>query len=847
MEGFRGYSTANPPTALLPRLPTMRRLVLFFAVIVLGVAAPIQAADGVALFPPNLTLDGLDARQQLVLTESAGGKQTDRTTTATYSTSAPGVAMVSPTGVVTPVGDGEAIITATVANKSATMTVKVKNAAATKPVTFERDIQPILTRAGCNAGACHGKARGQNGFQLSLLAYDNDFDFNAITTEARGRRVFPANPTFSLLLRKPSAQMPHGGGKKLPEGSTDYRTLEKWIAAGCPRTPTDAPKLESISLFPANRSMVFGASQQLAVTAHYSDGSTRDVTHLAQFSSSESVYAAVDAGGRVKAGPIPGEAAIMARFAEKFAVVTVLIPLPTAVDAAVYEKLPRANFIDGLVWAKLKQLNITPSELAPDASFHRRAFLDVIGRLPTPEETRAFLIDKDPQKRAKLIESLLERPEYADFWANKWTDLLRPNAYHVGIKATYNLDQWLRKSFRENKPYDQFVREIIAANGSTFTNGAAVFYRNRREPAELTTMVSQLFLGVRLDCAKCHHHPFEVWGQDDFYSFAAFFGKIGRKGQGISAPISGGEEVIYHGEGTVGRRRRGGDSAGGVKHPITGEVMTPTPLLGQPLDLTAEQDPREVLAEWVTSPSNPFFAKVIANRVWADLMGRGLVDPVDDIRATNPPSNPELLDALAADFRKNGCDLKKLIRVIATSRAYQLSTTPNERNVADLRNYSRHYRQRLRAEVLLDMVSDITGVPEKFEAMPPGSRAMEVWTARAQSIFLDSFGRPDPNADPPCERTTGTTVVQALHLMNSPNLYRKVTSDEGRCAAVAKSKISPAELVDELYLLAYSRFPTDTERVAAVKRFDKKGATRRSATEDLMWALINTPEFVFND
>jgi hypothetical protein len=706
--------------------------------------------------------------------------------------------------------------------------------------TFERDIQPILTRFGCNAGACHGKARGQNGFQLSLLAYDHDFDFNAITVEARGRRIFPANPGFSLILRKASGLTPHGGGKKLPEGSAEYRTLEKWIASGTPRTPADAPKIEKIVVSPNTKLMKFEQTQQLAVTATYSDGTTRDVTNLAQFSSNEAVYAAVDANGLVKAGPIPGEATIMARFAEKFAVCAVIIPHSELTNVQLSRKLPVANFVDQFVWAKLKQLNLTPSEVSTDAQFHRRAYLDVIGRLPTPDETRAFLTDKDPKKRERLIDALLERPEYADFWANKWTDLLRPNAYHVGIKATYNLDQWLRKSFRENKPYDQFVREIISANGSTWTNGAAVFYRNRREPDELTTMVSQLFLGVRLDCAKCHHHPFEVWGQDDFYSFAAFFGRIGRKGQGISAPISGGEEVVFLGTPTG---RRGGP----VKHPVTGKEMTPTPLLGKPLDLEPEQDPRAVLADWVTAPENPFFAKVIANRVWADLMGRGIVDPVDDLRATNPPSNPALLEALAKDFRANKCDLKKLIRTICLSHAYQLSTTPNDRNASDLRNYSRHYRQRLRAEVLLDMVSDITGVPEKFEAMPPGSRAIEVWTARSQSVFLDSFGRPDPNQDPPCERTSDTTVVQALHLMNSPNLYKKVTSDDGRCAALANSKKPPKEIVEELYLLAYCRYPTDTESTNALKRFAKEGATRRTATEDLMWGLINTPEFVFND
>lgn len=707
--------------------------------------------------------------------------------------------------------------------------------ASAAPPTFERDVQPILTRFGCNQGACHGKARGQNGFQLSLLAYDPDFDHAAIVAEARGRRVFPASPANSLLLLKGAGKVPHGGGKKLDGDSPEYRTLLEWIAAGTPRTPADAPKISRIMVSPDARLMKFRETQKLTVTAHFTDGSKQDVTRLSQFSSSESVYAAVNADGVVTAGPIPGEAAIMARFSEKFAVSSVLVPRPEAVSADEYAKLPRKTFIDGHVWAKLQKLNITPSEPAGDATFHRRVYLDVIGRLPTPDETRTFLADTNPKKREALVDRLLDRPEYADFWANKWADLLRPNPYHVGIKATYNLDRWLRANFRENKPYDQFVRELISAKGSSFRDGPVVMYRDRRDPAELTTLVAQLFLGVRLDCAKCHHHPFEIWGQDDFYSFAAFFGRIGRKGTGISAPISGSEETVF------------AVATGTVKHPLNGKVMTPTVLLGKPETIAPDADPRDVLAAWVTAPENPYFAKVIVNRVWADLMGRGIVDPVDDLRATNPPSNPELLDALAVEFRKNGCDLKKLIRTIAMSHVYGLSTTPNARNAADARNYSRHYRQRLRAEVLLDMVSDITGVAEKFDAVPPGSRAMEAWTVRNESQFLDSFGRPDPNQDPPCERTTDTTVVQALHLMNSPNLHRKVTADSGRCVAYEKSAKTPAAIVEELYLLAYCRLPDESEKAAAMKRFEKPGTTKRRAAEDLLWALINSPEFVFND
>jgi hypothetical protein len=398
----------------------------------------------------------------------------------------------------------------------------------------------------------------------------------------------------------------------------------------------------------------------------------------------------------------------------------------------------------------------------------------------------------------------------------------------------YNLDAWLRDAFRRNLPYDQFVRELLTASGTTFRNGATVVFRDRREPEEIAPIVSQLFLGVRLDCAKCHHHPFEAWSQDDFFSFAAYFGRLGHGGTGLSPPISGGEESIY----ATGK--------GEVKHPVSGKVLVPRPLTGSAPKTSAEADPRTALADWVTAPDNPYFAKVIVNRVWADVMGRGIVDPVDDMRATNPPSNGPLLDALAAQFRRDGCDLKKLLRTIMTSHVYGLSSLPNGRSAVDQRYFSRHYRQRLRAEVLLDAVSDVTGKSESFAAAPPGTRAMELWTLRTQSLFLDSFGRPDPNQDPPCERTSDTTVVQALHLMNAPNVHRKLTADGGRPDLLAKSTKSVREIVEEIYLLAYSRPPDAEERRIGERVFEHRG-NRRQAAEDLLWALINTPEFVFKD
>jgi hypothetical protein len=700
-------------------------------------------------------------------------------------------------------------------------------------VNFELDVMPVLSAAGCNTGACHGKARGQNGFALSLLGFDSAFDYSAIVEQSHGRRVFPAAPENSLLLQKPALAVPHGGGERLKVGSEEYETLRQWIAAGMPRSGADAPRLERIAVEPAEHVLPAGASEQLKVLAHYSDGSLRDVTRLTDFSSNEPGVISVT-GGLVKAGSLPGEATLMIRYMNHIVAWNTAVPIEGSVDQQVYTALPRMNFIDGLVWDKLATLGIVPSEPADDATFLRRAFLDAIGRLPTADEARAFNTSASPAKREELVDSLLARPEYADYWANKWADLLRPNPYRVGIKPTMALDAWIRQAFRENRPYDQFVRELLTAQGSTWRNGAATVFRDRRTPDEITPVVSQLFLGIRLECAKCHHHPFEVWSQDDFYSLAAYFARVSHKGEGISPPISGGEEIVLVAD------------SGTVAHPITGKTLDPRPLYGQARPIEAGEDPRAALADWITSADNPYFAQVAANRVWADLMGRGLVDPVDDIRATNPPSNPKLLAALADDFRTGGFDLKKLVRRIMTSYVYGLSSNPNPRNVSDTRNYSRHYRQQLRAEPLLDAVCEVTGSSEQFDGMPKDTRSIEIWTHRVESLFLDAFGRPDANQDPPYERVSDSTIVQALHLMNSPELQKKITSDTGRAAQLAASDKPAHEIVDELYLTIYGRFPANDERQAVTAAFEA-GGNRRQACEDLMWALLNTPEFVFQN
>jgi hypothetical protein len=865
----------------------IRSAIIPLPVFLFAAAALFQSAccfGELVVSPKHVELTGRLAGSQLLIDVRLDGKTLDATRDAAYAVEPAGIVEVSATGFVKPLTDGQAVIRVTVRGETLSVPVKVDRVSKPVPVDFERDVMPVLSRFACNSGACHGKQRGQNGFQLSLLGFDPDFDYEALAKEGRGRRVFAPAAERSLLLRKPVGELPHGGGKRIEPNSPEYRVLFDWISAGMPRQSatgaTVATVLTGISVEPQERVLPRLAKQQLRVTAKYSDGSTRDVTRLSAYLSNEAAQVAVNDSGLMTAGPIVGDTAIMARYMGQIAVCSVAVPHPDPAPEDVYATLPRQNFIDDLVWKKLQTLGITPSRPCAEHTFLRRVYLDIIGRGPTADEAREYLDDVSSfnrnangvredavptnssgvapavpaiahadgvgvkrvaadaallKRREDLIDRLLADPEYAEHWANKWTDLLRPNPYHVGIKSTLAYDTWIRDAFRKNKPYDQFVRELITARGSTFRDGNTVMFRDRRAPDELTTIVSQLFLGIRLECAKCHHHPFEVYGQDEFYSFAAYFAKLGRKGTGISAPISGSEEFIFAG------------TSGTVNHPLKNTPMTPKPLFGTAPNLDGVEDPRDALAEWITSDQNPYFAEAMSNRVWADLMGRGFVDPVDDLRATNPPSNGPLLKALAADFRSQHYDIKKLIRRIATSHVYGLSSLPNERNTADHRNFSRHYRTRLRAEVLLDTVSTATGVREDFEAMPLGSRAKELWTARIDSLFLDAFGRQDPNQDPPCERTLDTTIVQSLHLMNSNTLARKVANDGSRAHELAQSDKTPAQIVEELYLSLYARRPTADELNEATGFFNEPDANRRRVTEDLMWALINTPEFVFKD
>ena len=792
-----------------------------------------EAASAFSIFPHDVQISE-SAPPRLVVSEVRAGRRIDQTPIARYSSLSPDVLAVDETGQVRAIANGQGKIRVAVGQNSADVAFEVVHVGSRPVPDFETDIQPILASSGCSTGACHGKQGGKNGFQLSLLGFDSDFDHAAITKQARGRRIFPAAPELSLLLRKATASVPHGGGRRFGGSDASYHALRDWIENDAPRRSEIPRRLLDVSVEPAELILAPRATHRLVATATFSDGCRRDVTGLTAFSSNESVVADVNDHAVVTAGPIAGEAAIMARFMDQIAVCRVLLPRVDAIDKEIYEKLPRQNLIDDLVWRKLERLNIVPSQPTSDEKFLRRIYIDIVGRQPPADVVRSFLADPAPDRRERMVERLLDHPGYADHWANKWVDLLRPNPYRVGLKAVMSFDHWIREAFRENRPHDQFVRDLLTAQGSTWHNGASTLFRDRRSPDELATMVSQLFLGVRLECAKCHHHPFEVWGQDDFYAFAAFFARLRRKGTGLSPPISGGEEIIFTG------------SSGNVKHPRTGEIIWPRALGGEEIPADSKTDPRVALVDWMTSDDNPYFAQVTANRVWADLMGRGLVDPVDDIRATNPASNEQLLEALAAHLRNSNYNLKSLIRLITTSQVYRLGSRPNDTNVGDHRNYSRHYRERLRAEVLLDAINQITGSEERFDAMPTGSRPNQVWTHRIPSLFLDTFSRPDRNQDPPCQRVSDTAVVQALHLMNSPKLHQKITNDQGYAAQLARSETAADKIVDELYLRIFCRYPTSDEKTGAVAWFDR-ASTRRAAVEDLMWALLNSAEFVFKD
>jgi hypothetical protein len=709
---------------------------------------------------------------------------------------------------------------------------------APRPLNFANDIVPILTKGGCNSGGCHGKAGGQNGFKLSLLGFEPQEDYEHIVKEARGRRVFPGSPQQSLLLTKGTAQLPHGGGKKLDPNSEDYADLVRWIREGMPYGKDSDPKMASIRVEPPMLTMPLKGAQQLKVTAHYTDGSTRDVTKRALYEANEKAMAETSETGLVTLFDLPGDVAVMVRYQGKVSTFRATVPL----GAPVATLPPVSNFVDDLVFAKLKTIGIPPSEIADDGTFIRRVTLDIAGRLPTAPEMKDFMASKDAKKRTALVDRLLDSPDYAEFFANKWSSLLRnQRTQPVYARGTYLFWQWIRDSIADNKPYDRFVREVVAAAGDIDHSPAVAWYRQVKEQKQQMEDVAQLFLGTRMQCAQCHHHPFEKWSQQDYYGFAAFFANVARKPGAFT-----GEEMIYN--------KRGTAQTVNIR---TKQPVMPTSLGGSALKLKPDQDPRVSLAEWMSAKDNPFFAHTLVNRYWKHFFNRGLVEPEDDMRETNPPVNPELLSALAADFIKSGYDMKKLIRTIVTSTTYQLSAVPNAHNAKDRQNFSRYYPKRLNAEVLYDAVNTLLDVESNFAGQAPGTRAVALPdnSYNQSTYFLSVFGRPDSSSACECERTQEASLAQSLHLLNAADIQTQLSRGNGRADMLTKDTRPDDDKITDLYHIALSRDPNADEVKFARGHLEKKTKSKtgdeafkgkKEAYEDILWALLNTKEFLFN-
>lgn len=694
--------------------------------------------------------------------------------------------------------------------------------AAPRTFNFENDISPLLTRYSCNASPCHGKAEGQNGFKLSVFGYDALADWRAFVTESKGRRSFSALPEQSLFLAKASGTLPHQGGARIPVGSPDYETIRAWLAAGAPFGSTNDARVVKVELEPREKILTPGAKLQLRVNATYSDGRKGDVTRFCVFQSNNDSLAKVDEHGAVVIGSLPGQTSVMARYLGEVTSFMAIVPRPgKPVGEAGFAEF---NFIDRHVNAHLKKLNLRPSDVCDDATFLRRAHLDIIGTLPTADEARRFLADPAKDKRVRLVDALLVRPEFADFWALKWSDLLRVDRQKLGQRDAYAYYRWIREQFAANRPLDQFARALLTAEGPLDDAPAGHFYKVVSKPGEMANAVSQVFLGVRIACAECHHHPFDRWSQTDYYGMSGLFAQVSiRKG-------ALGETLLAEGNPTT-------------KHPRTGENVPPHALDAAPVMDTGDR--RRALAEWFTAPENPWFARNLANRLVAHFFGRGIVEPVDDVRATNPAGNPALLDAVAKSLMDSRFDLQQFIRTLIASRTYQLSATPNDTNAQDEQNFSRALFKRLPAEVLLDAVCDVTGVPEKFDGVPAGTRAVQLWDSQAQHYFLKLFGRPVRVTACECERNAEASIAQVLHLLNSPNLQSKLSHADGQIARLVAAHADNAKLAEALYLTFFSRLPTEVERQLAVKHL-AASPNRQQAAEDFAWSLLNAVEFVFN-
>jgi hypothetical protein len=803
-------------------------------------AEPSPAVQSLNIFPERITLKGADDTQQLIVSGITGDKQIDLTTDVKVTVANAAIAKVLPSGRVIPLSNGKTELLISLADKSAKIPIEVNHVGEDLPINFPNQIVPIFTKLGCNAGGCHGKASGQNGFRLSLLGFEPELDYQTLVKEGRGRRLFPAAPDESLLLKKATGSMPHGGGKKLEKESDEYKAIRRWISSGMPWGEEKDPKVASVTVYPTQRMLSRGGHQQLAVLAHYSDGSVEDITRRAQYESNETDIASVEPGGVVNIGQSSGEAGIMVRYQGMVTVFRATVPLGLKIPDY---QFPTLTVVDTHVLNKYKQLGLVPSELSSDSVFIRRVSVDICGTLPTPDEVEAFVADKDAQKRIKLIDRLLDRPEYSYEFANKWADILKVKRNGIPQRApgTFAFHAWLMESIANDMPYDQFVRAVIAATGDETAHPPVVWYKEERDLSALVDDTAQVFLGQRLACANCHHHPFEKWSQDDYWGMASFYGRVARK----NIPVPGaannpGDQML----------RLYIKRDGAATNKRTGKSAAIKALDAPVLDVSTGEDPRNKLVDWMVDPKNPFVAKALVNRYWAHFFGRGIVDPLDDMRVTNPPTNPELLSALADDFIKSGYSMKHLIRTITNSRTYQLSAIPNEFNKNDKQNFTRFYPRRLSAEVLLDAVSQVTDSPSSFNGMPQDThglrRALMLPDENHGSYFLEVFGKPARTSSCECERTNDANLAQALHLLNSDEVQQKLSRAGGRADKFSADKASTdAVKVRELFMWCYGRPPTDDQMKKALDHIAKHDGNKKQAYENLLWALVNTKEFLF--
>ncbi|MSR32279.1 MAG: DUF1553 domain-containing protein [Gemmataceae bacterium] len=807
------------------KLPSLLTLGLPCLLSLLAVAGNVQAQPLTVLSPQQkISLPDPFANWQILVSQAGN----DVTNKAAYSSANEKVARVASSGHVVPTGDGETTIHITLAGETAKAPVLVSGFSHGRSIDFKTEIVPLLSKLGCNAGGCHGKASGQNGFKLSLFGFDTDFDYESIVLEARGRRVSPSSPEASLFLLKPSGQAPHGGGKKLHPGTADYQLVSRWLAAGAPPVAKSSLALQRLRVLPADFSFKLGSVQQIAVIAEYSDGSLRDVTRQSEFSSNIETIGTVDPQGLVQGGSQSGEAVIMARHMGFVGASRAIVPhgKPTTQ----FTGFQPAGKIDELAMNKWKKLGLEPSAPCDDGAFIRRLFVDLCGRLPRPEETRVFLDDTRPDKRPRLIDKLLDGPDYPANFAMRWGVILR-NSSHAGAdRAAYAFHNWIKDMIARNRPYDEFVRGIVAASGEWQDAPAVNWYWQSRDDQvhQVTADTAQVFLGVRLQCARCHHHPYERWGQADYYGLAGFFTRLGRK--------SFGEPPPYFASPTP---------TTGEKNPLTGKTPEPKYLDGPEVKFPAEEDPRHALVDWMAKPENPYFAKTFVNRMWGHFLGRGLFQEVDDLRETNPPSNPELLDFLAQEFIRQKFNMKSVIRMIVNSRVYQLGSQPSPHNKNDQQNFARYYARRLPAEVLFDSVNQLSGSKSGLTGINANGRAIDLPHENFGSYFLDTFDRPRRVTACECERSSSATLAQVLLLANSDEIEGKISGGDGRLAGLIKAKKSAEEIVGELYLAAFSRRPTTDEKTK-ITAFINKVENKQQAFEDVLWAILNSREFLFN-